>query len=65
MVTYANKVPEPVKFHANGKVDEAYGPFDWWQDRNVHIRGLVYWEIGEDGLPTGLPIEAKGTFRIN
>ncbi len=27
VVTYANKDPEPVKFHANGKIVEAYGPF--------------------------------------
>jgi hypothetical protein len=65
VVTYANKDPEPVKFHANGKIVEAYGPFKDWQDRNIHIKGLVYWAFGEDGLPTGLPEKAEGTFRIN
>jgi hypothetical protein len=65
VVTYANKDPEPVKFHANGKIVEAYGPFKDWQDRNIHIKGLVYWAFDDDGLPTGFPEKAEGTFRIN
>jgi len=64
VVTYANRFPDPVKFRANGKVEEAYGDFDGWQGRSVHIRGLVYWEFDENG-PTGNPEHAEGTFRIN
>ena len=59
VVTYANKDPEPVKFHANGKIEEAYGPFEGWQGRNVHIKGLVYW------VEVGLPAYAASKFRIN
>ncbi len=59
VVSYANKDPEPVKFRANGKITEAYGPFEEWQDCNVHISGLVYW------VAVGLPEKAVGTFRIN
>ena len=59
VVTYANKDPEPVKFHANGKITEAYGSFAAWQDRPIHIRGIVTW------IAVGLPEKAAGTFRIN
>ena len=31
VVSYANNVPDPVKFEANGKITEAYGPFTEWQ----------------------------------
>jgi hypothetical protein len=61
VVTYANKNPDPVKFRANGKIDEAYGPFEEWQGRNVHIRGEVIWNDPDNGLPKA----ALGTFRIN
>ena len=66
LVTYANRFPNPVKFLSNGKVVEASGPFDGWQDRSVHIHGLVYWAFDDEtGLPTGLPDRAEGTFQIN
>ena len=53
-------IPDPCPFVANGKVDEAYGDFEMWINRNVHIQGLVYW------LPDGsLPDHAEGIFRIN
>ena len=64
VVTYANKMPEPVNFLANGKITEAYGPFVEWQGCNVHGRGLVYWAL-ENGIPTGLPERAESTLRIN
>jgi len=59
VVVYANKDPEPVKFLANGKIEEAYGPLEMWQGRTVHIRGLVSW------MPEGYPEAARGTLRIN
>jgi hypothetical protein len=64
VVTYANSIPDPVQFLANGKIEEAYGPFVAWQGHNMHIRGLVYWEF-ENGVPTGLPERAEGSLRIN
>ena len=65
VVTLANNPPEPCNFLANGKVEEAYGDFAEWEGRSVHIRGLVYWALDENGVPTGLPERAEGTFRIN
>jgi hypothetical protein len=65
VVTYANNPPEPCKFLANGKVEEAYGEFEEWLGRNFHIRGTVFWNPiphPELGL---LPDYATGTFRIN
>ena len=59
VVSYANTDPEPVKFRANGKIMEAYGPFEEWQDCNVHMSGLVYW------ITVGVPEKAVGTFRTN
>ena len=65
VVTYANKMPDPVNVVANGKITEAYGPFAAWQDRTVHGSGLVYWELDVSGMPTGLPERAETMFRIN
>jgi hypothetical protein len=65
VVTYANNPPDPCKFLANGKVEEAYGPLEEWDGRNVHIRGTVFWNPvphPELGL---LPDHAEATFRIN
>lgn len=59
VVTYANKDPEPVQFHANGKVTEAFYPLEEWEGCNWHVKGLVYW------LPTGAPEKAVGQARIN
>lgn len=59
VVTFANKPPDPVKFHANGVIEEAYGSFADWQGRRMHIKGLVYW------VTVGLPERAEGTLRIN
>ena len=64
VVTYANKMPDPVNVVANGKITEAYGPFVEWQGCNVHGRGLVYWAF-DNGIPTGLPEWAETTLRIN
>ena len=62
VVTYANKIPDPVKFLANGKITEAYGPFEMWQGRNVHIKGEVVWNLAATPLE---PDYAESTFRIN
>ena len=59
VVTYANKDPEPVKVTANGKVTEAYGPLAGWEDRSIHIDGVVYW------IDVGIPEACVGTMRIN
>jgi hypothetical protein len=59
VVIFANKLPEPSKFHANGKIEEAYGAFADWQGRRTHMKGLVYWVTEE------LPDRAEGTLRIN
>ena len=59
VVTFANKKPEPSKVVANGKIEEAFGPFEMWQGRNVHMSGVVIWTTD------GLPKEALVTFRIN
>lgn len=65
VVTYANKMPDPVNVISNGKITEAYGPFAGWQDRPVHGSGLVYWAFDESGIPTGLPERSETMFRIN
>lgn len=59
VVTYANKIPEPVNFHANGMVTEAYVPLEEWEGCNWHISGLVYWVMLD------LPEKAVGQVRIN
>ena len=59
VVTYANRAPEPVNFHANGKVTEAYGCMEAWDGCNFHVKGLVYW------LPIGIPEKAIGELRLN
>jgi hypothetical protein len=59
IVTYANKMPDPVNFHANGKVTEAFGAFEAWEGCNWHIKGIVYW------VAPGLPEKAVGQVRIN
>jgi len=59
VVTYANKMPDPINFLANGEVMEAYGPFEEWEGCNFHIKGLVYLVI------PGLPEKAVGQIRIN
>ena len=61
VVTYANKAPDPVKYTANGKIEEAYTPFEMWLGRNVHVRGEVSWNDPDNGLPKG----ALATVRIN
>ena len=59
VVTYANKDPEPVKVRANGEIVEAYGSFETWKGRKVHMRGMVYWKS------VGVPDVAISTVRIN
>jgi len=47
------------KYHMNGIVDIANGPFEEWIGRSVHMRGLVEW------AGPGVPQYGDGTFRIN
>lgn len=59
VVTFANSLPDPVNFHANGKIIEAYGDLEAWEGCNWHIKGLVYYAA------PGLPDKAIGEVRIN
>ncbi|MHA1979267.1 MAG: hypothetical protein ACW98I_20360 [Candidatus Hodarchaeales archaeon] len=62
----ANKPPEPVKYVMNGEIDVATWPFEMWLGRNVHMCGIITWQIFEtpDG-PVVAPATAPGIFRIN
>ena len=59
VLVYANNPPDSTKFVANGKIVEAYGPFEIWQNRIYHIRGFVTW------VSVGLPKGGRGTLQIN
>lgn len=59
VLVYANNPPDSTKFESNGKVVEASGPFEMWQDRIYHIRGFVTW------VSVGLPKGGRGTLQIN
>ncbi|MEJ2193788.1 MAG: hypothetical protein P8X73_02875 [Ignavibacteriaceae bacterium] len=54
------KYPEPIKYVINGKVSEAYGVFVDQLGRNLHINGVINWDVA-----TGAPLTAPGTLRIN
>ncbi len=47
------------KYRMNGNVEEAFGAFEVWQGRNVHISGEIIW------YDFGAPHYAPGIFRIN
>lgn len=59
VVVLANNPPDSSMFLANGKLVEAKGPFEMWQDRIVHFRGYVSW------VTPGLPESALGKISIN
>jgi hypothetical protein len=61
IVALANKVPEETNVNANGKIVEASGPFEGWQGRIVHLKGIVLW--AKDG--SGMPLASIGTIQIN
>jgi hypothetical protein len=54
------------KYHMNGNVEGAFGDFEDWQGRNVHMSGDIVWQTLEtpEG-PVIAPYQAPGTFRIN
>lgn len=54
------------KYHMNGNVEEANGVFEGCAGRNVHMSGIIEWQIVEtpEG-PVVAPLHAPGTFRIN
>jgi len=66
VTTLANKPPEPTKYRMNGEIDEANEPFEMWYGRNVHMSGVITWQVLEtpDG-PVIAPKTASGIFRIN
>lgn len=41
-LVFANKFPESVKFNANGKITEAYAPFEMCMGRTEHSKGPVF-----------------------
>ncbi len=47
------------KYHMNGDVRVAEGPFTDWLGRSVHMSGIIEW------YDFGAPQYAPGTFRIN
>ena len=54
------------KYRMNGNVEEAFGAFEAWEGRNVHMSGIIEWQ--EIETPEGTivaPHHAPGTFRIN
>ena len=48
-----------LKYHMNGSVAEAHGPFAEWLGRSVHMRGDL------EGFPDQVVWNAPGVFRIN
>lgn len=40
-LVFANTFPESVKLNANGKITEAYAPFEMCLDRTFHAKGTV------------------------
>ena len=46
-------------YHMNGNVEEAFGEFSMWEDRNVYMNGEIIW------YGPGTPHFAPGMFRIN
>ncbi len=66
VTTLANKPPEPCKYRMHGKIDVANVPFEMWLGSNVHMSGIIYWQVLDtpDG-PVIAPATAPGTFRLN
>jgi hypothetical protein len=66
VTTLANKPPEPCTYRMNGEIDVATEPFEMWLGRNVHMSGIITWQVLDtpDG-PVIAPATAPGTFRIN
>jgi hypothetical protein len=62
----ANKPPDPTKYHMNGEIDAAAEPFEEWLGRNVHMSGVITWQVlsTPDG-PVVAPATAPGTIRLN
>ncbi len=62
----ANKPPDPTKYVMNGEIDVATAPFEAWLGRNVHMSGVITWQVlsTPDG-PVVVPATAPGTLRIN
>lgn len=54
------------RYHMNGYVEVATGPFSKWAGRSVHIMGLIEWQnLGTPEEPIIAPFGAPGTFRLN
>jgi len=47
------------KYHMNGNVEYAADGWEMYLGHNVHMSGEILWD------PTGLPLSAPGTLRIN
>ena len=48
---------EPSQALGNGRIDEAYGPFEGWQGYTAHFHGLVYWTT--DGAPERVEVQLR------
>ena len=66
VTTRANKPPDPCKYRMNGQIDAANPPFESWLGRNVHMSGIITWQvITTPNGPATMPATAPGSFRIN
>jgi hypothetical protein len=66
VTTLANKPPDDTKYRMNGEIEEAKPPFEEWLGRQVHMSGVITWQILETpGGPVVAPATAPGIFRIN
>jgi hypothetical protein len=59
MIVTNNYPYEPSKALGNGRIEEAYGPFEGWQGCTAHFHGLVYWTT------LGDPEKVEIKLRIN
>jgi len=63
ITTLANKPPEPTRYRMNGEIEVAIEPFEGWLGRNVHMSGVITWQVIPGVGP--VPDTAPGKFRIN
>ena len=57
LLVFANNLPEPISYKANGKITNAFVPFEMCMERIVHSRGTVFFATN--------PFTCVGVMRIN